>query len=248
MNDHCRLRLMEHRPGTFELLETMKWTPLDGFFLLDRHLARMRRSARHFNYKWIESSVLAELAHAVSGKDDPQRIRLLVSPSGTVRVDCSVLGADLPPAKLGIAKAPIDPANVFLRHKTTYRAMYADAAQPDCDDVVLWTPEGYATETTLGNLVVEIGGRKVTPPIEEGLLAGTFREELLARGEIVEGRVTLDDVKSAPRVWIINSVREWWPAEVQGRPEGLHYMANDEATTPTSTSATSATAAKRSQR
>jgi branched-subunit amino acid aminotransferase/4-amino-4-deoxychorismate lyase len=174
----------------------------------------MRRSAQHFNYRWIEADVLAGLAHAVAGKDEPQRVRLLVSSNGRARVECAPLGADFPPARLGFAKAPIDPANVFLRHKTTYRAMYADAAQPDCDDVVLWTSEGYATETTLGNLVVELGGRKVTPPIEEGLLAGTFREELLARGEIVEGRVTLDEIKAAPRVWIINSVREWWPAEI----------------------------------
>ena len=210
---------MEHRPATFELLETMRWTPLDGFFLLDRHLARMRRSAQHFDYRWTESSVRDELDRAVSGKREPQRVRLLASRDGGIRVECAALGDDLAPARLGIAKAPVDPANILLRHKTTYRAMYADAAQPDCDDVVLWTPEGYATETTLGNLVVEIDGRRVTPPTSEGLLAGTFREELLARGEIVEGRVTLADVKSAPRVWIINSVREWWPAEIQGRSD-----------------------------
>ena len=229
---------MEPRPGTFDLLETMKWTPLDGFFLLHRHLARARRSAELFRYPWIESAVLAELNRAVSGKTEPQRIRMLVSPSGSVRVDSSPLGAGFPQARLGIAKAPVDPANVFLRHKTTYRAMYTDAALSDCDDVVLWTPEGYATETTLGNLVVEIGGQRVTPPIDEGLLAGTFREELLARGEIAERRVTLDAVRSAPSVWIINSVREWWPA----------YIANAAATTPISSSTTSPTAAKRSQR
>ena len=239
---------MEPRPGTFDLLETMRWAPLDGFFLLNRHLARARRSARHFGYPLSESAVLAELNRAVSGKTDPQRIRMLVSPDGSVRVDSSPLGAGFPPAKLGIANAPIDPANVFLRHKTTYRAMYTDAMLSDCDDVVLWTPEGYATETTLGNLVVEIGGQKVTPPIDEGLLAGTFREELLARGEIAEQRVTLDAVRSAPRVWIINSVREWWPAEIPAALKGPPYMDKAAATTPISNSTNSPTAAKRSQR
>ena len=68
---------MERRPVTFDLLETMKWAPRDGFFLLNRHLARMRRSAQHFNYEWSESAVLAELARAVSGKSEPQRLRLL---------------------------------------------------------------------------------------------------------------------------------------------------------------------------
>src|SRR5713226_3269053 len=98
---------MDHQPGTFDLLETMRWTPLDGFFLLDRHLARMQRSAQHFKYPWIQPNVLAELDRAVSGKSEPQRIRLLVSWNGRVRAECSPLVAEVPPARLGIAKAPI---------------------------------------------------------------------------------------------------------------------------------------------
>ena len=173
------------------------------------------RSSDLFDYEWREASVLRELDAAVTGKADAQRVRLLVSRDGSVRVECTPLGPkSILPAKLGIAATPVDPSNVFLFHKTTHRSMYTDAAQPGCDDVILWTPHGDVTETTFGNLVVETGGRKVTPPVETGLLAGTFRDELLERGEIVEGRVTLGDVKSASQVWIINSVREWWPAEI----------------------------------
>jgi branched-subunit amino acid aminotransferase/4-amino-4-deoxychorismate lyase len=112
--------------------------------------------------------------------------------------------------------------------------------QPECDDVVLWTAGGDVTETTLGNIVVEIGGRKITPPVGAGLLAGTFREELLEKGDVIEGRVTLDDLKSASRVWIVNSVREWWPADL--------HIANAAATMPIATSTATPTAANRSQR
>jgi branched-subunit amino acid aminotransferase/4-amino-4-deoxychorismate lyase len=200
----------------FDLLETMRWTPAAGFFLLDRHIRRMQGSARYFDYVWNEAGILRELDRAVAGNTEAQRVRLLLSRTGSVRVEVVPLGPrSAVPAKLGIATAPIDPGNVFLFHKTTHRVMYTDAAQPECDDVILWTAHGDVTETTLGNLVVDIDGRHVTPPVETGLLAGTFRGELLERGEIVEGRVTLDDVKAAPRVWIINSVREWWPAEIR---------------------------------
>jgi len=225
----------------FDLLETIRWTPADGFFLLDRHLRRMHGSAGHFGYAWHEAGVRRELDRAVAGKTGAQRVRLLVSRDGSARVECAPLGPGRAgPAALGIAAAPIDPRNSFLFHKTTHRVMYTDAAVPECDDVILWTAQGDVTETTLGNLVVEIGGRKVTPPVETGLLAGTFRAELLERGDIVEGRVTLDDVKSASRVWIVNSVREWWPAEL--------HIANAAPTAPTSTSTASPTAANRSQR
>ena len=63
----------------------------------------------------------------------------------------------------------------------------------------------------MANVGVEIDGRRVTPPIACGLLAGTLRAELLSKGEIVEGRVTIDDLLAAPRLWLINSVRGWCP-------------------------------------
>jgi para-aminobenzoate synthetase/4-amino-4-deoxychorismate lyase len=50
-----------------------------------------------------------------------------------------------------------------------------------------------------------------------GLLPGTFREELLARGEIQEGALTIDDLRTASQVWLINSVHEWREASVVHR-------------------------------
>ena len=70
------------------------------------------------------------------------------------------------------------------------------------------------TEATDANVIVLIDGRKVTPPIESGLLAGTLRAELLETKEIVEARVSVAQLKSAGRVWLINSVRGWLEAEV----------------------------------
>jgi para-aminobenzoate synthetase / 4-amino-4-deoxychorismate lyase len=239
----CLLKsaIFEPHPHEFDLLETIRWSPADGFFLLDRHLHRIQQSAQYFEYAFDMAAIRGALDHAVEGQPEAQRVRLLVSRNGAVRVECAPLGPGTgAPARLGIAAAPIDPSNVFLFHKTTHRVMYTNAAQPDCDDVVLWAAGGDVTETTLGNIVVEMRGRKVTPPVDAGLLAGTFREELLARGEIVEGRVTLDDLKSASRIWIVNSVREWWPANI--------YINNAAATTPSATSAAMPAAAKRSQR
>ena len=70
------------------------------------------------------------------------------------------------------------------------------------------------TEATTANIVADLRGTLVTPPVSCGLLAGTFRAELLARGEIQEHVVTLDDLRSALRVWLINSVYEWRAATV----------------------------------
>jgi branched-subunit amino acid aminotransferase/4-amino-4-deoxychorismate lyase len=47
-----------------------------------------------------------------------------------------------------------------------------------------------------------------------GLLAGTFRQHLLDRGEIEESVVTVDELRSAHRLYLVNSVRRWMNAEL----------------------------------
>lgn len=80
--------------------------------------------------------------------------------------------------------------------------------------MILWNPSREVTEATTANIVVDRCGTLVTPPVSCGLLAGTFRTELLLRGEIQEDIVTLDDLRSATRLWLINSVYEWRAATV----------------------------------
>jgi len=60
--------------------------------------------------------------------------------------------------------------------------------------------------------VFEINGKNWTPPQNPGLLAGTFRGELLATGEISERIIRKDELKQAQSFFLINSVRKWMPA------------------------------------
>ena len=76
--------------------------------------------------------------------------------------------------------------DVFLYHKTTNRAIYDRARKGGADDVCLWNEDGEITESTIANIVIELDGRRVTPPVDCGLLAGTFRGELLERGDLSE--------------------------------------------------------------
>jgi para-aminobenzoate synthetase/4-amino-4-deoxychorismate lyase len=196
----------------FELLETMRWTPRDGWYLLDRHLARLGDSARHFRFVWSLSEIREALDRAVRSADQPRRVRLLLAEDGTVRVEHTPLEQRADVWRVRLAKHPVDPADEFLYHKTTNRAVYERARRPDCDDVILWNAAAEVTETTIANLVVEIDGRRVTPPIACGLLPGTLRAELLATGQVSEKVVTIEQLKTAPSFWLVNSVRGWCPA------------------------------------
>jgi para-aminobenzoate synthetase/4-amino-4-deoxychorismate lyase len=78
--------------------------------------------------------------------------------------------------------------------------------------VILWTERGEVTESTVANLVVSIEAQLYTPPLESGLLGGTFRAELLAEGKIRERVIHVAELQQAGRFFLINSVQRWRPA------------------------------------
>ena len=216
--DECLLKasiLTMHRSAdrtAFHLLETMRWTPEHGIYLLERHLARLQGSAEYFDFPLDATFVRSRLSTAVAGRTAPAKIRLLLSSDGGVECQVSDLApVHAAPMTAAFAAAPVDTADVFLYHKTTERRVYeaAQASRPDAEAVLLWNAAGDVTEATIFNVVAEIGGRKVTPPVESGLLAGTLRAELLERGEIVEARITMAELRSASQVWGVNSVMGW---------------------------------------
>lgn len=211
-------------PPSFRLLETIRWSPARGYFLLEPHLARLARSARHFGFRRDErvERALTELAAGLPRV--VHRVRLLLARDGAVTVEATPLEPEEEPSRprrpwrVALAPAPVDPADPLLFHKTTRRDVYeaARAARPDCDDVLLWNPADELTESTVANLVVRLDGELVTPPVSSGLLAGTYRERLLARGRVVERVVRREDLARATGVWLVNSVRGWVPVAATG--------------------------------
>jgi para-aminobenzoate synthetase/4-amino-4-deoxychorismate lyase len=205
--------LTEHRP-MFSLLETMLWTPDAGFFLLDYHLRRLFTSALYFGYRADLNEIHTKLV-ALAGSLPPEnhRVRLLVDEDGAITGQPFLLtgAATNEPARIKLAHQPVDIRNPFLYHKTTHRQIY-EAAQTscsDCDDVLLWNERGEITETCIANVVVQLGDKLVTPPVQSGLLAGTFRDWLLDQGKIEERTITIKEVKQASKIYLINSVRKW---------------------------------------
>lgn len=120
------------------------------------------------------------------------------------------------PVNVKIAEGPIDTNDIFLYHKTTNRIVYEEMLKQKSDafDVLLWNDKKEVTEFTMGNIVVEMDGNLYTPPIECGLLAGTYREALLEDSTITEKTILLDELTDCSRIWLINSVRQWVPVQV----------------------------------
>ncbi|MFB6803558.1 aminodeoxychorismate synthase component I [Peribacillus butanolivorans] len=200
--------LSEERP-TYQLLESIKLE--DGqYFLLDEHIDRMMQSAGYFDYKFSETELRNKLQkYADSHYDSMQKVRVLLFENGDFEVSGQIIKTMEAEISAIIAESPISTENPFLYHKTTNREVYEkfQTRHPEFYDVLLWNEQGYITEFTNGNVVVKINGDLFTPPVESGLLAGTFRQELLRKKEIKEKLITKADLHNAEEVWFINSVR-----------------------------------------
>ncbi len=215
--EECLLKAAVLQPSPqFSLLETMRWTRAEGFFLLDRHLDRLMRSAGYFGFPVKRAAIartIREWESSLRG-DSALRVRLLVGPQGSATLESAPLPVVTGPLRVALAPQPVDPANRFLYHKTTCRDVYesARALCPGADDVLLWNRAEELTESTIANVVVEIDGERFTPPVTCGLLPGTFREKLLVQGVVRERVVRVEEMDRIEKIFLVNSVREWQEA------------------------------------
>ena len=197
--------------GDFVLFEALLWEPGSGYFLLERHLERLARSAAHFGFPLDVEQLRARLeersAHLAP---EPRKLRVELARSGAIALGDERARPSTPVAT-ALARDPVDSTDEFLRHKTSRREVYESArtAHPEAQDVLLWNERHELTETCSANVVVEIDGRRVTPPVACGLLPGTFRAYLLDRGEIAESVVPVAALARASGIWLVNSVRRW---------------------------------------
>ena len=223
-------------PSGFSLLETMLWTPEEGFFLREKHIARLLDSAEYFDFpinfqsRWLSSpqgvskpylpkQILESYLDEISSQfTSPQRVRLLLNKNGNLNHEAKSFQSsdNPPPLKVCLAKEPVNSGNVFLFHKTTHRDVYNSAREGflNYDAILLYNEKDELTEFTIGNLIVEMDGKLYTPPISCGVLAGTFRAYLLETGQVEERVIHIDELKKCTKFFFVNSVRKWQEFEI----------------------------------
>lgn len=211
-----KAKILQKKQPTFELLETLGL--INGkYIVFDNHINRLKRSAIYFNFNInlddIKKALLLKSEEYARGD---WRVRLLVSKNGSFTIEVHPLNHIGENLYVKLAEKPLQKNNPFLYHKTTYRDIYDQFKMTDDQffDVLLWNEEKEITEFTIGNIVVKLNGELLTPPVESGLLAGTYREKLLQESKIKERKIYVDDLKKCSQIWFINSVRKWTPVKL----------------------------------
>ena len=213
----CRLkaRFLTGLANDFDLFETLYATREQGCRHVPLHLARMAQSAAYFGFAFDADAARQALRHACAGlaPGTPARLRLALGASGAVTVQSSPLTALSGPVRLLIAPEATRADDLFLRHKTSVRALY-DAAWNAAEaqgafDALFFNERGELTEGGRSNVFVRIGDAWLTPPLSCGLLPGIMRAVVLAdpAWRARESIVTRAMLQGAQEIMVCNALR-----------------------------------------
>ena len=220
------------------LFETLRC--YNGYpFRLEQHLQRIRcwmERLRLFAHarQMVDLSTLAvrqAIAHLLEAnglRDGDARLRITVTAgSEQIAPSCFMLAERISPGQVakwqaGIAAVRLpDPRSVtgelpkWGNYACHFEAQLLAKAQA-AEEAIWFNKEGFLTEGALSNLFILHEHRLLTPPLEEGILAGITRQAIFEIAqqmgiECLEERIPLSLLSQAHAVFLTNSVREIVP-------------------------------------
>ncbi|MEO9340650.1 aminotransferase class IV family protein [Mesorhizobium sp. SB112] len=205
--------LRDRDSAGFALIETLGFYPGKGFVRLERHLARLRNSAKVLGFS-LDENAISNALNAISSENSPLRVRIQAEQDGKFQLTSQSFTPTPPDTvwNIKIAQTRLASNDPLLRHKTTKREAYdqarAEFSTEEAHEVLLLNEDGELCEGTITSLFLDMGdGILKTPPLEAGLLAGVLRGELIETGHAFETELRPDDLASATQIYIGNSLR-----------------------------------------
>lgn len=224
-------RVFEHGLGLFETLRTWRGRPS----LLDRHLARISRSALALGIpldpgQRPDEEAIARLLRAAGADERDVRLRITLT-GGEPATGRSVLWAQIqpmppesPPEGLRILQGDppgggtrlVDLHDPLAGHKTlnyaSKRLALESGRRDGNDEILSLTGDGRLWEGTYTNLFLVAGNTLITPPTHGPVLPGVMRGLVLERAGAIglrafEAGLALDDISRVDEVFLTNSVR-----------------------------------------
>ena len=243
--DEARVPVLDHGflfgDSVYEVVRTAQGRP----FLMAQHMDRMRRSADmiYFELPWSDEEVgrrVGEIVAALGCSDcyirivatrGPGPISLL--PDGCLEPALYLIGSEIiryperhytEGCKVTVVRRlRNDPRALDPRAKTgnylNNMLGLIEARRAGADDALFLNADDNLTEATTSNLWIVEAGRVLTPPLQEGLLAGITRDwvfrTLPDTGiDVAEEIMDRDRLAGADEVFLTGTVKGIMPVEI----------------------------------
>jgi branched-chain amino acid aminotransferase len=196
--------------GGFEVMRLYGGRP----FAYDEHMARLVRTCAGLRLDYDEAELHAEIAALLAAAGPAEGLlRVIVTRGGRRILTVEPLPARPPVAR--VATVTYSPTRVLDGLKTlSYAAnMLAGrlAREQGFDEALYVTPHGRVLEGPTWSFFWVSGGRVLTPPLEDRILASITRAYVIEECEAIEQPCTLEDLAAAEEAFIASTVRVVMP-------------------------------------
>ena len=193
--------------GIFETIKTVAGQP----WALSRHMRRALNSARRNDQVFPnEDLIRSAIAETIAANPFPiGRLRLLFGVDGNLRVTHQEYLEVSTNANLGIFRSDEQVSSkVEKRYPYTKNLdILKIAKNSGFDDFVIINPDGFITETAIANLILQINGEWITPPLSDGVLPGVMRALFIERSGVVVRQVRAEQRADIVGGFVVSSLK-----------------------------------------
>ncbi|MEY8714467.1 aminodeoxychorismate synthase component I [Francisella philomiragia] len=192
---------------------------------LELHLERLENTARQLFFDIDICKIRDQLYDYVEqlSNNKEYKIRLEYHYDKSINIEHTEINTtDQQAIKLKICPDKINSANKLFQHKTThssirgfYTQMHHKYIHDDNCELIYLNEKDNITEARFHNIVIEKNDKLYTPELEDGVLAGVARKSLISQGKLQSKSLNLNDLKTANKIYLINSVRGLIPAYLE---------------------------------
>ncbi|RJP26579.1 MAG: aminodeoxychorismate synthase component I [Candidatus Omnitrophota bacterium] len=205
-----KIQFIHSTPVQFALLETLLLDEHGHYRFFVDHLDRLEMSADYWNFPIDRSKIICLLQQYARRQAGPCAVRLQLSENGEMVITHRSVTIPPPTVRVIVSDKPIDSANPFLFHKTTNRKMYdrerRTALDNDFFEVFFVNEKGHVTEGSITNFFYRLRHEWFTPPIEDGLLNGIWRQQFIKEVRARERSIEKQELMTSDELVIGNSV------------------------------------------
>ena len=204
--------------GTFETVKTVEGQP----WALSRHMRRALNTARRNDHPFPNEELIRRAVHETIAANSfaVGRLRILFRDEGNLCVTHQEYVEIIKSANLGIHISSRDENGIIDKRYPYDRNLQIlkEAQNEGFDDFLQINSQGYVTETSIANLVLQIRGSWVTPPLSDGVLPGVMRALIVEKNGVEVRRINADQLPLVSSGFVVSSLKIAQPiAQINGR-------------------------------
>lgn len=207
--------LNELRPD-FGIFETLR-AENGRCTLLDRHLCRLKTSARALNLPLPDGCENQIKQYIADLPDGAFRVKALLASDG-ISLSRAVLNRLTDKQRVIISPTILPAQNYLRRFKTTHRALFDQAWQTaetqGAFDSLFFNSDGILLEGGRSNVFVKYQGQWLTPSLDLDILNGIMRQAVLDEpqkylqtNQVIETHITQKTLQEAEEIRLSNALR-----------------------------------------